>query len=43
VGEAVGVDFGLDLALAALERLGLERESRRQSEQLEMVLQPARR
>jgi len=43
VGEAVGVDAGLDVAVAAFERLGFERKRRRQPEELEVVLQPARR
>jgi hypothetical protein len=43
VREAVRMHLRLDLAVAALEALRVEREGRLQAEELEVVLQTARR
>jgi len=39
MGKAVGVDLRLDIPVGALQRLGLERVGRRETEKFEVILQ----
>ncbi len=39
MGKAVGVDLRLDLAVGPLQRVGLEREGRRETEKFEVIRQ----